>query len=70
MAVPTILIVDDHPSFRASANAILTADGFEVVGEAEDGESRLPQQAACIRTSCSSTSSFPTSMGSRSHVAC
>jgi len=39
--VPTVLIVDDHPSFRASAQAILTADGYEVVGEAEDGESAI-----------------------------
>jgi len=31
------VIADDHPSFRASARAILEADGFEVVGEAEDG---------------------------------
>ena len=35
----TVLIVDDHPSFRASARAILEAEGFEVVGEAHDGES-------------------------------
>jgi len=34
---PTVVIVDDHPSFRASARAILEADGFEVIGEAEDG---------------------------------
>ncbi len=27
-----ILIVDDHPSFRASARALLEADGYEVVG--------------------------------------
>src|SRR3954466_8361147 len=33
----TILIVDDHPSFRASARRMLEADGYEVVGEAEDG---------------------------------
>jgi DNA-binding NarL/FixJ family response regulator len=39
--VPTVLIVDDHPSFRASAKAILEADGFEVTGEAEDGESAI-----------------------------
>ena len=39
--VPTVLIVDDHPSFRASARAILEADGFEVSGEAEDGESAI-----------------------------
>ena len=37
----TILIVDDHPSFRASARAILEAEGFEVVGEAEDVASAL-----------------------------
>jgi DNA-binding NarL/FixJ family response regulator len=34
---PTVVIVDDHPSFRASARAILEADGFHVVGEAADG---------------------------------
>ena len=38
---PTVLIVDDHPSFRASARAILEADGFNVVGEAEDGAGGL-----------------------------
>jgi DNA-binding NarL/FixJ family response regulator len=33
----TVLIVDDHPSFRATARALLEAEGYEVVGEAEDG---------------------------------
>ena len=33
----TVLIVDDHPSFRASARRMLEADGYEVLGEAEDG---------------------------------
>jgi DNA-binding NarL/FixJ family response regulator len=33
----TVLIVDDHPSFRGSARAILEAEGFVVVGEAETG---------------------------------
>lgn len=37
----TVLIADDHPSFRASARAILEADGFEVVGEAEDGATAI-----------------------------
>ena len=37
----TVLIVDDHPSFRASARAILEADGFTIVGEAEDGAAGL-----------------------------
>ncbi len=35
----TVLIVDDHPSFRASARAILEAEGFDVIGEANDGSS-------------------------------
>lgn len=38
---PTVLIVDDHPSFRASARALLESEGFEVVGEAEDGASAI-----------------------------
>ena len=37
----TVVIIDDHPSFRASARAILEAEGFEVVGEAEDGASGI-----------------------------
>ena len=37
----TVLIVDDHPSFRASARAVLEAEGFEIVGEANDGASAL-----------------------------
>src|SRR6266508_3227422 len=36
-----VLIVDDHPSFRATARALLQAEGFEVVGEAENGVSAL-----------------------------
>ena len=39
--VTSVLIVDDHPSFRASARAVLEAEGFEVVGEADDGASAL-----------------------------
>jgi DNA-binding NarL/FixJ family response regulator len=39
--MPRILIVDDHPSFRATVRTLLTADGFEVVGEAADGTSAL-----------------------------
>ena len=37
----TVLIVDDHPSFRASARAMLESEGFDVVGEAEDGASAV-----------------------------
>jgi len=34
-----VLIVDDHPGFRAQARELLAAAGYEVVGEAADGES-------------------------------
>jgi DNA-binding NarL/FixJ family response regulator len=37
----TVLIVDDHAGFRAGARALLEADGFEVLGEAADGESAV-----------------------------
>ena len=37
----TVLIVDDHASFRAAARRMLEADGFEVVGEAGDAASGL-----------------------------
>ena len=40
--MPTsVLIVDDHPSFRASARRMLEAGGYEVVGEAADGEAAI-----------------------------
>jgi DNA-binding NarL/FixJ family response regulator len=37
----TVLIVDDHPSFRTSARRVLEDAGYEVIGEAQDGESGL-----------------------------
>jgi DNA-binding NarL/FixJ family response regulator len=37
----TVLIVDDHPSFRASARTLLEAEGYDVVGEAENGETAV-----------------------------
>ena len=37
----TILIVDDSASFRESARSLLEAEGFEVVGEAENGVAAL-----------------------------
>ncbi len=41
----TLVIVDDHASFRSFAKSLLTADGYEVTGEAEDGESALEEVA-------------------------
>jgi CheY-like chemotaxis protein len=37
----TVLIVDDHPSFRATARALLEAEGYVVIGEAADGASAV-----------------------------
>jgi DNA-binding NarL/FixJ family response regulator len=37
----TILIIDDDPRFRAQASQLLEADGFVVVGHADDGASGL-----------------------------
>ena len=39
--VTTVLIVDDHPSFRGTARVLLESEGFEVVGEAADGASAI-----------------------------
>jgi DNA-binding NarL/FixJ family response regulator len=40
---PSVLIVDDHAAFRESASALLEAEGFDVVGEAADGEDALAE---------------------------
>ncbi|HEU5206696.1 MAG TPA: response regulator transcription factor [Gaiellaceae bacterium] len=37
----TVLIVDDHPPFRTLARTLLEADGFRVVGEADDAASAV-----------------------------
>ncbi len=42
----TVLIVDDHEAFRASARMLLEEEGFEIVGEAVDGRSAVEQAAA------------------------
>ena len=42
----TVLIVDDHATFRQAARLLLESEGFEIVGEADDGRSALEQTAA------------------------
>jgi DNA-binding NarL/FixJ family response regulator len=37
----TVLIVEDHPTFRSSARRVLEDAGYEVIGEAADGASAL-----------------------------
>jgi DNA-binding NarL/FixJ family response regulator len=39
--VASILIVDDDQRFRGIARRLLESEGFEVVGEAQDGETAL-----------------------------
>jgi len=36
-----VLIVDDHPGFRASARRLLASHGYEIVGEAASGKEAL-----------------------------
>jgi len=42
----SVLIVDDHPSFRATARLLREAEGYDVVGEAPDGLSGITAAAA------------------------
>jgi DNA-binding NarL/FixJ family response regulator len=44
----TVLIVDDHAAFRAVARQLLQADGYDVVGEANDGRTAL-DAAGCLQ---------------------
>ena len=62
----TVVIADDHPSFRASARAILEAEGFEVIGEAEDGASAIAAARDLAPMCCCSTCSCRTSTASPS----
>jgi DNA-binding NarL/FixJ family response regulator len=39
----TLLIVDDHAGFRRFVCSYLAAEGFEVTGDAQDGESALDE---------------------------
>ena len=45
MTRPSVLIVDDHAAFRALARTVLTRSGFDVLGEAADGEDALAAAA-------------------------
>ena len=46
MKAATVLVVDDHAGFRATARRVLEGDGWTVVGEAEDAASALTAIAA------------------------
>jgi DNA-binding NarL/FixJ family response regulator len=40
-SVMSVLIVDDHQSFRATARRVLESEGFTVIGEASDGHGAI-----------------------------
>lgn len=44
----TVVIVDDHAGFRRMARRMLEEAGFDVVGEAADGESALSSVATLV----------------------
>ena len=46
MRAPTVLVVDDHAGFRATARRMLERDGWTVIGEAADGASALTAASA------------------------
>lgn len=37
----TVLIVDDHAGFRRRVRAVLEEEGYQVIGEAPDGETAI-----------------------------
>lgn len=39
----SVLIVDDHPSFRMAARRLLEKEGFRVTGEATDGGTAIEE---------------------------
>ena len=41
VGLTTILVVDDHDEFRATAAALLHAGGFDVIGQADTGAGAL-----------------------------
>ena len=41
----TVLIVDDHEAFRETARRLLESEGFDVIGEAENGEAAVVKAA-------------------------
>ena len=44
----TVLIVDDHKGFRSAARTLLEAEGYAVVGEADDGASAIAAAAELL----------------------
>ena len=70
--MPTsVLIVDDHPSFRASARRMLEASGYRGRRRGRRrGQARSPPWASSVPTWSCSTCSCPTSTASRSRRGC
>ena len=40
-AMVSVIIVDDHEGFRLSAKRLLQTEGYDVIGEADDGASAI-----------------------------
>ena len=55
----TVLIVDDHSGFRASARELLECEGYRWSGRPRTPPPRSPRPAGSSPTSCCSTSQLP-----------
>jgi DNA-binding NarL/FixJ family response regulator len=44
----SVLVVDDHPGFRARARLLLESEGYVVVGEAADGGGAVAEAARLL----------------------
>jgi two-component system response regulator EvgA len=66
----TILIVDDYAPFRETARSLLEAEGFTVVGEAENGIAALRIAKELLPKIVLLDVSCPTSTASRLQTGC
>jgi DNA-binding NarL/FixJ family response regulator len=70
----TVVIVDDNAAFRAQARVLLNYEGYEVVGEADDGASgldvmrRLHPDVALVDVQLPDTDGFALARAVRDHV--
>ena len=63
----SVLIVDDHPAFRASARSLLEGEGYEVVAETDSGESAVELALVTVRSPAVGSSTLRPAASGRSN---